>query len=220
MLTGAGRALSLTQRTARKLGDGIDVFEFDVTVPEHVESVRDACRRQVGSRRRRAALDRVRPAVVPRRRLLRRAVGGRRRRHAHLDLLAEDARRRVRAVDGPRRRVRRARLRQPPGVARLQLDGRRQVGAAERQPLPGPRARAEADPLQPRRRRSGAHDGRQVDPGLRPVRGHVGRPCPARLGRQQLRAGRPGVRRARCPTGSPPPPARSSTSTAATTPSA
>ncbi len=42
VLTGAGRALSLTQRTARKLGDGLDVFEFDVTVPEHVESVREA----------------------------------------------------------------------------------------------------------------------------------------------------------------------------------
>jgi len=42
VLTGAGRALSLTQRTARKLGDGLDVFEFDVTVPEHVESVRDS----------------------------------------------------------------------------------------------------------------------------------------------------------------------------------
>jgi enoyl-[acyl-carrier protein] reductase I len=46
VLTGAGRALSLTKRTARKLGDShgapIDVFEFDVTVPEHVESVRAA----------------------------------------------------------------------------------------------------------------------------------------------------------------------------------
>ena len=42
MLTGAGRALSLTQRTARKLGDGIDVFELDVTVPTHGEAVRDA----------------------------------------------------------------------------------------------------------------------------------------------------------------------------------
>lgn len=42
VLTGAGRALSLTRRTARKLGDDLDVFEFDVTVPEHVESVRDA----------------------------------------------------------------------------------------------------------------------------------------------------------------------------------
>ena len=42
VLTGAGRALSLTKRTARKLGDDIDVFELDVTVPEHVEAVRDA----------------------------------------------------------------------------------------------------------------------------------------------------------------------------------
>jgi enoyl ACP reductase len=42
VLTGAGRALSLTRRTARKLGDDLDVFELDVTVPEHVESVREA----------------------------------------------------------------------------------------------------------------------------------------------------------------------------------
>lgn len=42
VLTGAGRALSLTKRTARKLGDDIDVLELDVTVPEHVDAVRDA----------------------------------------------------------------------------------------------------------------------------------------------------------------------------------
>ena len=42
VLTGAGRALSITQRTARKLGDGIDVFELDVTVPEHGVAVREA----------------------------------------------------------------------------------------------------------------------------------------------------------------------------------
>ena len=42
VLTGAGRALSLTQRTARKLGDDIDVFELDVTVPEHGVAVREA----------------------------------------------------------------------------------------------------------------------------------------------------------------------------------
>jgi len=42
VLTGAGRALRLTERTARKLGDGIDVFELDVTVPEHGDQVRDA----------------------------------------------------------------------------------------------------------------------------------------------------------------------------------
>jgi enoyl ACP reductase len=42
VLTGAGRAMSLTQRTARKLGDGIEVYELDVTVPEHGIAVRDA----------------------------------------------------------------------------------------------------------------------------------------------------------------------------------
>jgi enoyl-[acyl-carrier protein] reductase I len=42
VLTGAGRALSITQRTARKLGDGIDVYELDVTVPEHGVAVREA----------------------------------------------------------------------------------------------------------------------------------------------------------------------------------
>jgi meromycolic acid enoyl-[acyl-carrier-protein] reductase len=42
VLTGAGRALKLTQRTARKLGDDIDVFELDITVPEHGVAVREA----------------------------------------------------------------------------------------------------------------------------------------------------------------------------------
>lgn len=47
VLTGAGRALKLTQRTARKLGpnpsgEDVEVFELDVTVPEHGESVRAA----------------------------------------------------------------------------------------------------------------------------------------------------------------------------------
>jgi enoyl-[acyl-carrier protein] reductase I len=41
VLTGAGRALKLTQRTARKLGDDIDVYELDVTVPAHGVAVRD-----------------------------------------------------------------------------------------------------------------------------------------------------------------------------------
>lgn len=52
VLTGAGRALSLTKRTARKLGqvNGADVpvFEFDVTVPEHVESVRASVAETLG----------------------------------------------------------------------------------------------------------------------------------------------------------------------------
>ncbi len=42
VLTGAGRALRLTQRTARKLPTEPEVLELDVTVPEQVEAVRDA----------------------------------------------------------------------------------------------------------------------------------------------------------------------------------
>ncbi len=47
VLTGAGRALKLTQRTARKLGENpsgeaVEVFELDVTVPEHGDAVRAA----------------------------------------------------------------------------------------------------------------------------------------------------------------------------------
>lgn len=42
VLTGAGRALSLTQRTGRKLPQPVDVFELDVTQPEHLATVRSA----------------------------------------------------------------------------------------------------------------------------------------------------------------------------------
>jgi meromycolic acid enoyl-[acyl-carrier-protein] reductase len=42
ILTGAGRALSLTERTARKLPTPPPVYEFDVTKPEHIISVREA----------------------------------------------------------------------------------------------------------------------------------------------------------------------------------
>jgi len=42
ILTGAGRGLSLTQRTARKLPDAAEVLELDVTDAEQVDAVRDA----------------------------------------------------------------------------------------------------------------------------------------------------------------------------------
>ena len=41
VLTGAGRALSLTERTARKLATPVPVLEMDVTVPEHLTNVRN-----------------------------------------------------------------------------------------------------------------------------------------------------------------------------------
>ena len=49
VLTGAGRGLSLTERTARKLDTPVEVFEFDVTVPEHVESARENARKSLGT---------------------------------------------------------------------------------------------------------------------------------------------------------------------------
>ncbi len=42
VLTGAGRGLSLTRRTARKLSGDVEVLELDVTQPDHVVAVRDA----------------------------------------------------------------------------------------------------------------------------------------------------------------------------------
>ena len=42
VLTGAGRGLSLTQRTARKLASPPEVVELDVTVPEHLVAAREA----------------------------------------------------------------------------------------------------------------------------------------------------------------------------------
>jgi enoyl ACP reductase len=48
VLTGAGRGLSLTQRTARKLDRPVEVLEFDVTVAEHVEAVRQGLSSSVG----------------------------------------------------------------------------------------------------------------------------------------------------------------------------
>ena len=48
VLTGAGRALSLTQRTARRLDSPVDVYEFDVTIAEHVETVREQVRASLG----------------------------------------------------------------------------------------------------------------------------------------------------------------------------
>jgi len=42
ILTGAGRGLSLTERTARKLPRSAEVLELDVTLPEHLDAVRAA----------------------------------------------------------------------------------------------------------------------------------------------------------------------------------
>lgn len=48
LLTGWGRSLSLTQKTARRLPTPVDVLELDVTQPDHVESIRDELQRRWG----------------------------------------------------------------------------------------------------------------------------------------------------------------------------
>lgn len=50
VLTGFGRGLSLTQRTARKLPRPAPVFELDVTDPEHLVSAREQVAAQFGGR--------------------------------------------------------------------------------------------------------------------------------------------------------------------------
>jgi enoyl ACP reductase len=48
ILTGAGRGMSITERTARKLDQAVEVVEFDVTVAAHVEAAREAARTHLG----------------------------------------------------------------------------------------------------------------------------------------------------------------------------
>jgi meromycolic acid enoyl-[acyl-carrier-protein] reductase len=48
VLTGAGRALSLTQRTSRRLDTPASVFEFDVTQDDHVAAVRESVQKELG----------------------------------------------------------------------------------------------------------------------------------------------------------------------------
>ena len=48
LLTGAGRGLSITERTARKLDTPAPVVEFDVTVADHITSAREAAHTHLG----------------------------------------------------------------------------------------------------------------------------------------------------------------------------
>jgi len=49
VLTGAGRGLSITRRVARRLPEPPDVYELDVTVPEHFPALADALGRRWGA---------------------------------------------------------------------------------------------------------------------------------------------------------------------------
>ena len=147
-------------------------------------------------------------------------VGRRRRRPARLGVLAEGAGRRVRAADDARAGRSSGSTSTTGRLAGVQLDGRGQVGAAERQPLPRQGARAAGHPLQPRRRRAGEDDGRQEHPRLQRSSRTSGTSGRRSAGTSPTPSPSPGPASPCCRTGSRPPPARSSTSTAASTPPA
>ena len=136
---------------------------------------------------------------------------------ARLGVLAEIPCRCGAAADGRGRQRRRSHLRRAVRLAGLRLDGRGQGGLRVDQPLPRPRPRAQGDPLNLVAAGPIRTTAAKSIPGFERVRGRLGRPRAAGLGRQ-----RPGARPPRpawrcCPTGSRPRPARSCTSTAACT---
>ena len=95
VLSGAGRALSLTRRTARKLPDRAR-GPRDRRHRRPSSCVRPGQRwRHVGSPRRPAARHRLRAARLPRQRHVRRRLGRRVDGVQHLDLLAQGPRRRL-----------------------------------------------------------------------------------------------------------------------------
>ena len=98
VLTSFGRAMRLTQTTARRLPTTPDVLELDVTDADHVAALARALDERWG------ALDGLvhavayAPPVVPGRRVPDRALGGRRDHAARVDVLAGVPRRGARAA--------------------------------------------------------------------------------------------------------------------------
>ena len=198
VLSGAGRALSLTRRTARKLPDEPEVLEIDVTSPEQLAAagatLADRWDRLdgilhaigfappdcLGSGMFTAGWDDVSVALHISTYSLKALVD------AFLPLLTaagQDGGASVVGLDFDATR----------GLARLRLDGRGQGGARVPLPLPGQGARARGHPGQPGGGGAGADHGGQVDPRLLRLRGHLGRPRPARLGRPRRHRRRQGA---------------------------
>ena len=92
VLTGFGR-MSLVERVAAKLPQPAPVVELDVVEPGAPRRAGRPGARARRRRRRRAALDRLRAGVLPRRRLPRHPVGRRRHRDPGVGVLAQIARR-------------------------------------------------------------------------------------------------------------------------------
>ena len=180
VLTGAGRGLSLTERTARRLPTPAPVLELDVTRPEHGAAVTEWLRTGWGTVD--GALHSIgfAPPACLGGDFMAAGWDGRVGRRGDLGVLAEDAGRDRPAAhdrtDG--RRHRRPRLRRHRGVARLRLDGRGEGSARVDGALPGPRSRPSGRPGEPGGGGADQDDGRQVDPRLLRLRGRLARAAP------------------------------------------
>ena len=207
VLSGAGRGLSLTRRTARKLPVEADVLEIDVTRPDQLAAAGAALAERWGR------LDGLLHAIgfAPpaclgqghvRRRLGR--GGGRPQVSAYsLKALVEAFRPLLEAAgaDGGASVVGLdfdASVAWPlydwMGVAKAALESLTRYLARDLGPG--------RHPGQPGRGRPGPHHGGQGRARVLGLRGHLGDPGPARLGRPRRRRGGPGLRRPSCRTGS------------------
>ena len=221
VLTGAGRGLSLTERTARKLPSPPPVLELDVTVPDHLESrsattVAERWGRVdgvlhaigfapavcLGGTFMEATWDDVSVALhvsAYSLKALADAFGPLMRPGSALVGLDFDATVAWPAYDWM-------------GVAKAALESTSRYLARE--------LGSRGHPRQPGRRRPDPDDGRQVDPGLLGLRGRLAGHARPSAGTSTTPSPPPGPASPCCPTGSRPRRARWSTSTAATTPSA
>ena len=188
VLTGAGRGLRLTERTARKLGTadgaGVEVLELDVTDTGHAVALTEHLADRWG--RVDGALHAIgfAPEVC---------LGGSFMEAGWDDVkvaleistyslkLLADA---VDPADDRGRLHRRPRLRRHPGLARLRLDGGGQGRAGVDLPVPGPLPGAPVDPGEPGVGGADADHGRPLHPRIRDLRGSLGRAGPAGLGRE------------------------------------
>ena len=198
VLSGAGRALSLTRRTARKLPDEAEVLEIDVTSPEQLAAagatLADRWDRLdgllhaigfappdcLGSGMFAADWDDVSVALHISTYSLKALVD------AFLPLLSAAGRDGGASVVGLDFD---ASVAWPVydwmGVAKAALESLSRYLAKELGPC--------GHPGEPRGGGAGEDDGGQVDPRLQRVRGHLGRPRPTRLGRPRRHRRRQGV---------------------------
>ena len=218
LISNFGRALGITKRIAKRLPQEAPVLELDVTDEDHLAGLADQVREHVDG------LDGVVHSIAygnPETLLGGKFMSGPWEDVAQAVQVSAYSLKSLAVATQPLLSPggvdRRADLRRHHRVAGVRLDGRREGGAGEHLPLSRPRPRSRRHPLQPGLGRPAEDPRRQGDPGLRGPRVGVEGPRAPRAGTS------PTTRRPRRPswrcsaTSSRRPPARSCTSTVAST---